>query len=333
MKAMVINSFGGPDVFEQATFPTPYAGTGEVVIKIAASSVNPVDYKIRDGRGSFLAQSHPTILHPDASGTISEIGDGVTGFGVGDRVMSFATGISGKPGALAEYMAADARMIARIPDNLSFEQAAALPLVGVTSWYNIIEAAAAGPGKSILIMGGTGGVGHIALQLAKWKGAFVAAACGSDKKCDMALELGADAVINYRTADPADFAVLAPGGKGFDVVFNTPGLPSVNQSVAAAKFGGMIADILGDFPTEPGFQMKWLSFKSTFAGHEIVFGENPQRVGDILAELSTLAAQGVIKPLLDASTFTFTQVGAAHVHAEHGSTVGKVVLTQDLLPG
>ena len=140
MKAMVINNFGGPEVFEEANLPTPYAGDGEVVIKIKASSVNPVDYKIRAGRIPFLAPSHPTILHSDAAGTITEVGAGVVGFSVGDSVMSFATGLAGKPGALAQYMAADARMIAKMPGNVSFEEAAALPLVGVTSWYDFASA-------------------------------------------------------------------------------------------------------------------------------------------------------------------------------------------------
>ena len=333
MKAMVINNFGGPEVFEEANLPTPYAGDGEVVIKIKASSVNPVDYKIRAGRIPFLAPSHPTILHSDAAGTITEVGAGVVGFSVGDSVMSFATGLAGKPGALAQYMAADARMIAKMPGNVSFEEAAALPLVGVTSWYDIIEEGDAGPNKSILIMGGTGGVGHVALQLAKWKGAFVAAAVGSDEKALIARGLGADAVINYKTASNEDYASLAPGGLGFDVVFNTPGAPSVNQAVHAAKFGGTIIDILGEFPTEGSFQMKWLSFKSTFAGHEIVFGSNPSRVGEILNELSKLVEAGVIKPLVDAKRFTFTDVGAAHTHAEMGSPTGKVVLTQNLTDG
>lgn len=330
MKAMVINSFGKSDAFEEASLPTPFASEGEVVIQVKATSVNPVDYKIRDGRIPFLAPSHPTILHPDAAGIITEVGAGVTRFEVGDKVMSFATGLVGKPGALAEYMAADARMIAKMPSNISFEEAAALPLVGVTSWYDILEEGGASPDKSILIMGGTGGVGHIALQLAKWKGAFVAAAVGSDEKAKIATELGADATINYKTAANEDYGKLAPGGQGFDVVFNTPGTPSVNQAVHAAKFGGMIIDILGEFPTEGSFQMKWLSFKSTFAGHEIVFGTNPSRVGEILTELSKLVEEGVVKPLLDPKRFTFRQVGAAHDHAESGSPTGKVVLSQDL---
>lgn len=332
MKAMVINGFGGPEVFELADLPTPYAGEGEVVVQVKATSVNPVDYKIRDGRIPFLAPSHPTILHPDAAGIISEVGSGVSGFAVGDNVMSFSSGLMGKPGALAEYMAADSRMIAKMPGNLRFEEAAALPLVGVTSWYDIIEEGKAGPDTSILIMGGTGGVGHIALQLAKWKGAYVVAAVGSDEKAQIAKELGADAVINYRTAQNEDYAKLAPEGLGFDVVFNTPGAPSVNQAVHAAKFGGMIIDILGEFPTDGSFQMKWLSFKSTFAGHEIVFGSNAARVGEILAELSKLVEAGIVRPLLDPKQFPFSDVGAAHAYAETGNPTGKVVLSQNLTP-
>ena len=142
--------------------------------------------------------------------------------------------------------------------------------------------------------------------------------------------MGADDAVNYKSIPKDDYYALAPGGEGFDVVFNTPGAPSINQSVAAAKFGGKIIDILGDFPTEAGFQIKWLSFVSIFAGHEIVFATNPAKIGEILESISDLTAQGFLTPLVDSKRFGMTEVGLAHEYLESGAATGKVVLTQDL---
>lgn len=332
MKAVVIHGFGDTNVFEAMDTVKPEPGPMDLLVQIKASSVNPVDYKIRAGRAPFLAPKQPTILHPDAAGVVAAVGSEVHNFNVGDRVMSFGTGLIGKPGALAEFMVVDARMAAKPAMTLSFEEAAALPLVSVTSWYCMVDAVSIDRHSSVLIMGGTGGVGHIALQLAKQRGAFVAAVCGSEDKCQVARDLGADACLNYKTADMDKYAAISPDGKGFDVVFNTPGAPSINQAVAAAKFGGTILDILGDFPSEPGFQMKWLTFKSIFAGHEILFAQNPARIGEILREINLLVSSHTLKPLVDDQRFFFSEVGRAHAYAEHGNPVGKVVLTQDLGP-
>jgi len=330
MRAMIINRFGDSSVFELAEIPKPQPKSNEVLIKVEASSVNPVDYKIRDGRGAFLCPSFPAILHPDCAGTVEEVGDEVTDFSVGDRVYAFASGIAGKPGALAEYMPADVRMIAKIPDGLSVEQAAALPLVSVTAWYAMVDLADIQPGQSVLIIGGTGGVGHVALQLAKERGATVAATVGNSTKAAAVKDLGADIVINYTDVQPENWAATSPSRQGYDVVFNTPGALTIDKAVATATFKGTILDILGDFPTKSGFQGKWLTFKSLFAGHEIVTGTNPFRIGAILREIATIVGKGKIKPILDPQRFGFSCVGAAHDYAETQSTIGKVILFQDL---
>ena len=330
MRAMVINHFGDSGVFELAEIEQPAPRPGEILIKVAASSVNPVDYKIRDGRGAFLCPSFPAILHPDCAGTVEQVGEDVTDFEIGDRVYTFASGIAGKPGALAEYMAADARMVAKMPSNLSFKQASALPLVSVTSWYAMVDMARVQKGQTVLIVGGTGGVGHISLQLAKALGATVAVTVGSDLKAQIAKKLGAEIIINHREVSPDDWGIAAPGGQGYEIIFNTPGASTIDAAVGAANFGGTIIDILGDFPTKSGFQGKWLTFKSLFAGHEIVVGTNPSYIGKILAEITTLVEGGQITPLIDQNHFTFSQVGAAHDYAETKSPLGKVALLQDL---
>lgn len=327
MRAIGITEFGGPEVFEEIEVPKPTAAEGQVVIEVRASSVNPVDYKIRDGRGAFLCPAFPVILHPDCAGVVADVGPGVDGFVPGDEVYAFSSGLMGKPGALAEFMAADARMIAHKPKSLSFEEAAALPLVTVTAWYSLIDCFEIGPQHTILVQGGTGGVGHVAVQLAKSRGAKVFATCGSDEKCAIAKDLGADDAFNYRTMKVKDYVKQATGGAGFDVVYNTPGTDSIDQSVAATAFRGTILDILGDFPKEPGFSLKWLNFSSVFAGRSITHDVDQEHVGEILRETTKLVEAGKLRPLVHGQQFTFAEAGEAHRMAEHDSPTGKVVLT------
>ena len=330
MKAMVIETHGGPETFRPVEAPDPAPGDGEVTIAVRASSVNPVDYKIRDGRAARLCPRLPAILHADCAGVVSAVGAGVEGLREGDEVYAFATGIGGKPGALAEFMAADARMVAPKPASLSFEEAAALPLVTVTAWFCYFDRDDLQPDASVLVQGGTGGVGHVAVQLAAWRGAEVYATCGSDEKCRIAEGLGARRAFNYAETDPAAIHAAAPGGAGFDYVFNTPGAPAIDASVAAARDFGTILDILGHFPTQPGFQAKWLAFKSVFAGRPMVSGDRVGAVGEILCKARDMVAEGALRPLVDKRRFGFSEVGAAHSHAEHGRPTGKVVLYNDL---
>lgn len=327
MKAMVIESFGGPEVFKQAEMPDPEAKAGEVVIAVRATSVNPVDYKIRDGRAARLWPELPAILHPDCAGVVETVGAGVSAFKPGDRVYAYAAGLGGKPGALAERMAADARMVAHMPDSLSFAEAAALPLVTMTAWYCLIDQVNIRPGMRVLIMGGTGGVGHVAVQLARWRGAMVAATCGAAEKCAVAESLGADRAYDYSISAPEDWVADATAGAGFDIVFNTPGQPAIDAAVAATRDFGTILDILGHFPTRPGFQGKWLTFKSVFAGRPIMTGENADQVGQVLATTRRLVDDGLLKPLLDDRRFTFETIADAHRTAEHGTPTGKITAT------
>lgn len=327
MRAIAINEFGGPEVFQEIEVPTPTAADGHVVIAVKASAVNPVDYKVRDGRAEFLCPQFPAILHADCAGVVAEVGAGVTDFKPGDEVYAFSSGLMGKPGALAEFMAADTRMITHKPKSISFEEAAALPLVTVTAWYSLIDCFQIGPEHTILVQGGTGGVGHVAVQLAKSRGAKVFATCGSDEKCEIAKSLGADDAFNYKAMPVKEYVKQATGGAGFDVVYNTPGADSIDQSVTATKFRGTVLDILGDFPTQPGFSMKWLNFSSVFAGRSITHDVEQDHVGEILRETAKLVDAGKLRPLVHDQQFTFAQAGDAHRVAEHNSPTGKVVLT------
>jgi len=327
MRAVVIHEFGGPEVLAAAELPAPEPGPGQVLIEVHATSVNPVDYKIRDGRAAALAGRLPAVLHPDCAGRIVRVGADVDGFRPGEAVYAFAAGIAGKPGALADLMVADARIVAPKPATLTMAEAAALPLVSVTAWYCLVDKAKVGPDHTVFVEGGTGGVGHVAVQLAKARGARVFAACGSDEKCRIAENLGAERAFNYRTLSAEEMVAESPGGRGYDVVFNTPGAASIDHAVAVAAFGGIILDILGDFPTRPGFQMKWLSFVSVFAGRSILMDVDQEGVGAILREIAKLVDAGDVRPLIDPRHFTFGTAADAHRTAEHGDPMGKIVLT------
>jgi len=327
MKAMVIDGFGGPEVFRLADIDKPVPGRGDVLIEVRASSVNPVDWKMRNGFAQFLVPHFPAVLHPDCAGVIADVGDGVEGFAVGDEVYSFATGLVGKPGALAEFMVADAAMVAKKPAGLSFEEAASLPLVWVTACLVLLERTSAPEGASLLIQGGTGGVGFVAVQLAAHRLRLdVYATCGTDEKCRIAESLGARKAFNYAEVPVGDMVRDATGGRGFDVVFNTPGAATINASVEAAAFGGTILDINGAFPTAGNFQGKQLGFLSVFAGYPITHGFDQEKVGRFLSDLTGLVDAGKVRPLLDESRFTFADVGAAHAYQENGDPTGKVVL-------
>ncbi|MEO0378051.1 MAG: zinc-binding dehydrogenase [Cyanobacteria bacterium P01_A01_bin.17] len=292
-----------------------------------APSVNPVDWKIRSGFGAFLCPTFPAVLHTDCSGSIVQVGDDVSDFNVGDEVWSFATGLVGKQGALAEYMSADARMVAKKPKSLSFEAAATLPLVSVTAWFCLIERMSIKPGSNLLIQGGTGGVGSVALQLAKEKlGVSVYVTCGSNEKCQIAEDLGAKKAFNYKTTTVEEMLTKATDGKGFDVVFNTSGEASSAASAKACRFGGTIIDINGAFPANSGFQLKQLGFLSVFAGYPIVNDFDQEKVGKILTDMAELVDAGSIRPLIDPQRFTYAEIQAAHTYQETANSIGKVAL-------
>lgn len=329
MKAIIIRDCGDTGVFETTELDKPVAGEGQVVIEVKATSVNPVDWKMRNGFGRFLIGDLPAVLHPDCAGVVSDTGPGVSDFAVGDEVYSFATGLMNKPGALAEYMAADARMVAKKPESLSFEEAASLPLVWTTASFALLERAEITPGSNVLIQGGTGGVGSVALQLAAAKlDVDLYATCGTDEKCRIAESLGAKKAFNYKTVSPEDMAAEATGGKGFDFVFNTVGEEAIDASVAACGFGSTIIDINGAFPTPPNtFQFHQMSFLSVFAGHPISHGINQAKVGEFLRDLTALVDADKVKPLLDDRSFSFANIGEAHDYQETGKPTGKVVIS------
>ncbi|MGM0674739.1 MAG: zinc-binding dehydrogenase, partial [Spirochaetota bacterium] len=242
MKAMIVEQWGGPEVFQPKELPQPTAGPGEVVIRVAATSVNPVDYKIRRGLIG-VAPSLPAVLHSDVSGVVEAVGKGVDHLVAGDEVYAFAGGFQGWHGALAEYMATDARLVAKKPASLSFREAAAVPLVGITAWLALVDRARLAPSDHVLVHAGAGGVGHVAVQIAKAVGARVATTVSTPAKRDLVSKLGANDVIMYRDESVEDYVNRLTAGRGFDVVFDTVGGDNVGRSMEAARVSGHVLGI------------------------------------------------------------------------------------------
>ncbi len=329
MKAMAITQFGDIHVFKEITLEKPTLIPGHVLIKVLATSVNPLDYKLRQGIFPDFIKSFPAILHGDVAGIVEHVGDGVTQFSPGDEVYGCVGGFLDMGGGLAEYVLADAQLIAQKPKTLSFSEAAALPLVALTAWEGLVLRANVQPGQSVMICGATGGVGHIAIQIAKYKGAKVFALSSSSEKMEMAKTLGADVAINYKHTPVADCSAIYADNKGFDIVFDTVGGENLSHCFEAAAIFGKVISILsvGNYNLTPAL-FKGLSLHMIMQPLPLITGISRSLYGEILTKISALVDAGFIKPLIDANKFTIAEAGSAHAHLESGNAIGKVVLSQ-----
>lgn len=329
MKALVIEQFGNPNVFKEVDSSTPDILSNHVLIQVAATSVNPVDYKIRQGILADIAPDFPAVLHGDVAGTIAAVGAGVDQFQVGDEVYACAGGVKGLGGALAEYILADARLVAHKPKSLTMAEAAALPLVSITAWEGLIDRAKIQPGQKVLVYGATGGVGHIGVQLAKWAGATVYALVSSDEKAAIAHRLGADVTINYRHHPVEEFVAEHTNDQGFDVVFDTVGNDNLQNAFKAAKLNGTVVSIVSLSQQDLTLlHAKGLTLHLIFMLIPMLFSMGRAHHGEILSKLAQIVDEGKIRPLLDSKTFSMAEVASAHQYAESGQAIGKVVLTQ-----
>lgn len=329
MKAIVIEEFGGPEVFKEAEVPKPELQAGHLLVRVVASSVNPVDYKVRAGLIPPITPAFPAVLGCDVAGVVDEVGDGVAGFSVGDEVYFCAGSPAGIGGALAEYCLVDAAQVAKKPASLTFEEAAALPLVMITAWDGLIDRAQVGPGMKVLVHGGTGGVGHAGLQLAKHAGAKVYATVSSDGKAAIAKDLGADVVINYREHSVEDYVDEHTVGKGFDVVFDTVGGDNVLRSITATGLNGQVVCVNTRCECDLSqLHMRGLSMHVVFMLIPMFYDQAEGRAhhGEILRELARRADAGELRPLVHEERFAFADVGKAQALLEGGGAVGKVVL-------
>ncbi len=328
MKSIAITQFGDIDVFKEITLPMPVLIPGHVLIKVIATSVNPLDYKLRKGYFPDLIKSFPATLQGDVAGVIEQVGEGVANFSKGDEVYGCVGGFLDMGGGLAEYVLADANLIAHKPKSLSMVAAAALPLVAITAWEAFITYAKVQKSQTVLIHGGTGGVGHLAIQLAKWLGAKVYSTSSSPKKLAICKQLGADFTIDYKNTKVEAYVEKYTHNAGFDVVFDTVGGQNLSECFSAAAVYGRIVSILavGSYDLTPAF-LKGLTLHTVMQPLPLITGQNRAHYREILTKIAELVDSGVIKPLIDEKKFTIAQVGSAHAYLESGKAIGKVVLT------
>lgn len=314
MRAMVIPEFGGPDLFEERDVERPEPGPGEVLVRVFASSVNPIDTKLR-ADGSFAGLEPPVILGADVSGVVEEVGAGVTDLETGDEVY-YTPEIFG-PGsnkAYAEYHTAPADIVAKKPASLSHEEAAAVPLAGGTAYEAIVRRLAVRVGETVLVHGGTGGVGSFAVQIARASGARVLASAGTGNQ-DALKELGVDVPIDYSSEDVFEVALDDTGGAGVDAVFDTAGGDLIAKSTQATRVFGRLASIIslqGDLT--PAYRL-----------NQTIYGVMPVRERGRLDEMTRLIERGHVRPLVG-EVLDLNEVGKAHERLESGRGRGKVVL-------
>ncbi len=330
MKAVVLRRYGSNDGVDIADVPPPVPGPRDVLIEARAVSINPVDFKIRNGMLKPLAPYRlPIVMGNDVAGVVTACGNQVQRFRVGDSV--YASADKMRLGAFAEQVALEEETVARMPAGMSFEDASALPLVALTAWQALHTRARLQLGERVLIHAGAGGVGTVAIQIAKHLGAWVATTASAANR-QLVTELGADAVVDYRTED---FSRLC---KDLDVVFDTQGGDVLRRSFTVLRPGGRLVTIGGmpDYPTVHAMQSPWylqlalwvLSWPLLWRArqHKVRYSYLfREPIGADLENISQLVESGVLKPVID-RVLPFDQIKEALDHVEAGHARGKVVV-------
>ncbi len=313
MRAIIINNFGGRDQLQMAERPRPVPGKGEVLIRVRAAGVNPVDTKICGGYLRFrLPHMFPIILGWDAAGVVEELGPGCKRFKAGDEVFAYCRKALVMHGTYCEFIAVDEKNVALKPTKLSFDEAAAIPLAGLTAWQSLTEAGEISRGQRVLIHAAAGGVGGYAVQIARNKGCRVIATASAANH-DLVKSLGAHEVIDYTQTDFVT-AVREKYPDGLDVVFDTVGGEVQERSAGVLKPGGKLVSILA-FAKEAELRAKGADCRYVFVRPE----------GRQLAKLAKLADAGKLKVTL-AATLPLEEAAKAHEMIDSRHTRGKIVL-------
>ena len=314
----------------RTTLPRPVPARGEVLVRVHASGVNPLDLKVRAGQAAHARQPLPAVPGIDMAGTVQAVGPGVAGFAPGDAVYGMAGGVGGLQGSLAEWMVVDARLLALKPRRLSMREAAALPLAVITAWEGLVDRAGVHAGQTVLVQGGAGGVGHVAVQLARSRGARVVATAAPEDFA--AVRAWGATPVDYRGLSIDALVAEHTGGEGFDVVFDAVGGAVLDASFTAVRrYGGHVVSILG----WGSHSLAPLSFRAgTYSGVftllPLISGIGRERHGQILRQAAALVEAGQIEPRLDEQRFTLATAEQAHALVASGQARGKVVV--DVLP-
>jgi NADPH:quinone reductase-like Zn-dependent oxidoreductase len=332
VKAFVVDKYKKKGALRLADMPEPHMGTHDVLLRIEAAAINPVDTNIRDGDFKlFLPYRTPFILGHDLAGTVLRVGADVSKFKAGDQV--FGRPRDHRIGTFAEFIAVDQADLALKPASLSTEQAASIPLVALTAWQALVEVGKVRPGQKVFIQAGSGGVGTIAIQLAKHLGAMVATTT-SAKNADLVKSLGADVVIDYKTQDFEK--VLS----GYDLVLNSQDAKTLEKSLNVLKPGGKLISLTGpaDVPFAKSLRMNmflrlmlWFMSRGVLkkarnrgVGYSFMY-MRAAAAGEQLAQIAKLIDTGAIRPVVD-KVFPFAETADALAYVETGRAKGKVVV-------
>ena len=322
MRAAILEHPGAP--FRIALVARPVPEAGQVLVRIAASAVNPLDVKIHSGDAAHARQPLPAILGIDLSGVVEAVGQGVTGYRQGDEVYGMTGGVGGLQGSLAEFAAIDADLLAPRPTTLSMREAAALPLAFITAWEGLVDRAMVRPGQRVLVQGGGGGVGHIAIQIAAALGARVFAT-GSERDHAFIERLGAVAI--NREVPVAAYVAEHTGGQGFDIVYDTVGGAVLDASFEAVRRFGHVVSALGwgAHGLAP-LSFRAASYSGIFTLLPLLTGEGRAHHGEIMREATRLSERGRIVPKLDPRRFTLDTVCDAYRAIKAHDNDGKLVI-------
>lgn len=320
MQAALLETHAAP--FRLVTVARPVASAGQVLVRITASGVNPLDLKIREGVAEHARQKLPSILGIDLAGTVVAIGPGVSRFRPGDEVFGMTGGVGGHQGSLAQYAAVDADLLALKPANLSMREASVMPLVFITAWEGMVDRMAVRAGQSVLVLGGAGGVGQMAIQIAHASGAEIFAT-GSAFSRPTIERLGADFIDRSERTEA--FVKRLTGGRGFDIVFDTVGGEALDGAFAAVTRFGHVASALGwgTHALSP-LSFRAASYSGVFTLLPLLTGEGRAHHGEILTEAARMTEAGQLLPSLDPQHFTLDRVGEAYDLIAAGRTRGKV---------
>lgn len=311
MKAIGIKEFGGIDKLAIIEVPKPKPSPNELLIEVVYTAVNPVDWKIREGYlKNWMPHEFPIILGWDVSGTVAAVGDGAHGFKVGDAIYAYCRKPVVQWGTYAEFVTFDANNVAKMPKNISYAQAAAIPLVGLTAWQAIFDDAKLKKGETILIHAGAGGVGSMAIQFAKHAGAYVYTTA-SKSNHDYVKKLGADVAIDYKNGFVNEIKKLVP--QGLDVVLDCVGGQTLKDSVQLLKQGGRLVSIVD----KPDHELEKKHIHASF----VFVAPN----GKQLAEIGRLIEEDkIIVPKIE--EMPLKEAAAAQQKNREGHTQGKIVL-------